>query len=224
MKQTDGSIVELEFALEESEFFLARASGEAAYEFELETITPRSDGSVLEFLTVRGVEPGQAETLLASSPGICEVQLVYATDDEAFFECVSDSQIATALADEQTIVKRITARSGEGRLVAEVPPHVDASAVIDSFLAEYPGAELLARRQTDRRAPKLTEPQFLTGLLSELTEKQFRAVRVAHANGYFDWPREHTADEIADMLSVSTPTFTEHLRVAERKLLDEIFD
>lgn len=222
-RRSDGAVVELAFELGDEEFFLAAVSDQTECELEVETMIRRSDGTVLEFLTVRGADSGTLEEHLESSPGIVEAEVVQETGNELLVECISESRIAAALADERTVFKRITATGGRGRLVAEVPPHVDASAVVEAFLAEYPGAELVARRTTDRRAPTLTEAQFLNELIGDLTEKQLRALRVAHANGYFAWPRDRTADEVADAVDVSTPTLTEHLRIAERKLLDEIF-
>lgn len=219
-----GNVVELEFALEQSEFSLALASEGTECELRLEMVTPRSDGSVLEYLTVRGADTDTVLRSLEATQNIREVRLLQDSDEETIVECVSESRVATALADEETVVKQITARGGRSRLVAEVPPHVDASVVIESFLAEYPGAQLVARRTTDRQVPTQTREQFLTELFEGLTEKQLRALRLAHANGYFEWPRQHTAEDVAGMLDVATPTFTQHLRSAERKLLDSMFD
>lgn len=209
--------------MDESEFFLAGISQETECELELETIIPRSDGTALEFLTMRGVDPSEVLGHLGDAPGIHEVRLLHEDGDRAFFELISESRIAMALADEETFLKQIAASGGEGRLKVEVPSHIDASNVIEGFLEEYPGAELVARRETNRQAPSITEMQFVTSLLEDLTEKQLRALRVAHANGYFEFPRQHTADEIAELLEVSTPTFSQHLRVAEQKLLNGIF-
>lgn len=217
------AVVELEFKLEGDDFFLATVSEETESEFELDTMIPRSDGTVLEFLTVRGIDPSDAREYLQDAPGIRDVRLLHQGGDEAFFELISESRIATALADEEAFVNRIRASGGEGRLVAEVPSHIDVSTVITSFLMEYPGAELVARRETSRQAPSVSEVQFVTSLVEGLTEKQLRALRVAHANGYFEFPRRHKAAEIAELLGVSTPTFSQHLRVAQKKLLDGIF-
>lgn len=217
------TVVELEFGLEGSDFFFVSVSEETECELELETVIPRSDGTVLEFLTVRGVEPTEALELLRESPGIREVRLLRDDADEACFELISESKVAMALADEEALLKGITASGGHGNLSVEVPPHIDVSKVIECFLAEYPDAELLARRKTNRQVPLVSELQFATGVLSELTEKQLRALRVAHANGYFEFPRRHNADEIAERLDISTPTFSQHLRVAERKVLDNLF-
>ncbi len=52
-----------------------------------------------------------------------------------------------------------------------------------------------------------------------LTDRQLEVVEFALDRGYYDWPRERAGDELADELDISRPTFLEHLRKAERKLL-----
>jgi predicted DNA binding protein len=57
-----------------------------------------------------------------------------------------------------------------------------------------------------------------------LTEKQLAALRAAHAGGYYDWPRRgSSAQELADALGVASATYHQHLRAAERKLVDAFF-
>lgn len=83
--------------------------------------------------------------------------------------------------------------------------------------------EPVDRRETERRAPLLTRDQLVVELVGDLTEQQLRVLRVAHAEGYFEWPRDTTAEALADRLGVSTPTLSEHLRAAERKVFGELF-
>ncbi|XVH33509.1 helix-turn-helix domain-containing protein (plasmid) [Haloferacaceae archaeon DSL9] len=52
-----------------------------------------------------------------------------------------------------------------------------------------------------------------------LSKRQLEVVRAALANGYYDWPRESDAQAIASELEITHPTFLEHLRKAEKKLL-----
>jgi predicted DNA binding protein len=47
---------------------------------------------------------------------------------------------------------------------------------------------------------------------------------VAYLGGYFEWPRTSTGQEIADRLGISPATLTQHLRTAERKFFDTVFD
>lgn len=217
------TVTEVEFRFDGGDFFLVEASEQAECEFELELVVPRSDGEVLEYFTVTGAEPEQVQALLEGARDVSAVRLLERSGDLARFELVTGGHLAKALADQGTRVTQITATAGQGRLTAEVPPHIDVGAAVEGFLAEWPNAELVARRLTERRAPLLTRDQLVAELVGDLTQKQLRALRVAHAAGYFEWPREVSAEEVADRLEISSPTLSEHLRAAERKLLGELF-
>ncbi|WP_313690401.1 helix-turn-helix domain-containing protein [Halobellus marinus] len=57
-----------------------------------------------------------------------------------------------------------------------------------------------------------------------MTERQQEAARTAYFSGFFDWPREHSGEEVASMMDISQTTFTQHLRAAEKKLFAALFD
>lgn len=61
-------------------------------------------------------------------------------------------------------------------------------------------------------------------LLDDLTDRQQEVLRVAYHAGYFDWPRERTAEEVADSLGIAAPTLHAHIRKAESSLLAALFD
>lgn len=217
-------IVELEFDMGATDFLLVSASEKASCSLRIEEIRQRSDGSVLEFMTVEGADPDAVLDLFAESDRLSDARILDREGDSALFEVISETPVATALADNQTRFTNITATAGEGRLTAEVPPHVDASTVISSFLDQYPEARLVARRETDKAAPTLTGNQFREDLLADLTDRQLQALRTAYASGHFDWPRQQTTAEVANELGIATSTFSQHLRIAERKLLDAVFE
>ncbi|WP_435065325.1 bacterio-opsin activator domain-containing protein [Halobaculum sp. EA56] len=218
------TVVELEFDIGDAGFFLVEASEAEECELLLEEVMQRSDGTVVEYLSVSGADPERLLRLAGEADGIEDARLVYADDESALFEFVSTTAIATTLADDRTHLTDIEATAGDGRMLVEVPPHVDATAVVDSFLTSYPDASLLAKRTLDRSAPLITPVQGREAALRELTDRQLQALRTAHAMGYFERPREATAAEVADELGVTDSTFGQHLRVAERKVFDELFE
>lgn len=55
-----------------------------------------------------------------------------------------------------------------------------------------------------------------------LSTRQLEVITLANEAGYFDWPRRADAETLADELGISHATFLEHLRKAERKLIDEV--
>jgi predicted DNA binding protein len=42
--------------------------------------------------------------------------------------------------------------------------------------------------------------------------------------GYFEWPREHGGQEVAEAMDITQPTLNKHLRLAERKVFDLVVD
>ncbi len=59
-----------------------------------------------------------------------------------------------------------------------------------------------------------------SSLLDGLTPKQREALALAHREGYFEWPRRCSADELAERLGVSHTAFLGHLRKAEARIMD----
>jgi predicted DNA binding protein len=49
-------------------------------------------------------------------------------------------------------------------------------------------------------------------------------LETAYFSGFFEWPRRNTGEDVAGAIGISSPTFHQHLRIAERKLLDATFD
>lgn len=60
--------------------------------------------------------------------------------------------------------------------------------------------------------------------LSRLTDRQREIVETAYAMGYFAYPRESNATEVAAELGIDPSTFAEHLAVAQAKLLEELLE
>ncbi|MFC4356411.1 GAF domain-containing protein [Halobium salinum] len=108
------------------------------------------------------------------------------------------------------------------RLVVELPLNVDAKEVSRRVTEAAPSATVLAKRQTTRREPSAGGGR--PAALDELTEKQRNALETAYRAGFFEWPRERTGESIASALEVSPPTFHQHLRIAQGKVFDTVFD
>ncbi|MFB6283141.1 MAG: PAS domain S-box protein [Halobacteria archaeon] len=64
----------------------------------------------------------------------------------------------------------------------------------------------------------------LEGLEVGLTERQEEILRTALYSGYFSRKRSLSGADLADSLDISPPTFHEHLRSGQHKILDWFFD
>ncbi len=57
-----------------------------------------------------------------------------------------------------------------------------------------------------------------------LTDRQREVLRTAKAMGYFSYPREASADEVATAVGIARSTFAEHLAAAQRRVVGALVD
>lgn len=59
--------------------------------------------------------------------------------------------------------------------------------------------------------------------LQKLTDRQYEVIETAYRMGYFGYPRDANAKEVAASLGITSSTLTEHLNTAQAKIFEEIF-
>lgn len=72
------------------------------------------------------------------------------------------------------------------------------------------------------RADEHTDHDFVLMDRSELTEKQRQVLKTSFEMGYFEYPKDANAGDVADALGIAPSTFSEHLAAAQRKILDTL--
>src|SRR3989344_345806 len=61
---------------------------------------------------------------------------------------------------------------------------------------------------------------FVPKIMPDLTDQQRKAFEIAMKQGNYSFPRKINLDELSRFMSVSRPTYQEHLRKAEIKLIE----
>ncbi|WP_394341819.1 helix-turn-helix domain-containing protein [Natrarchaeobius halalkaliphilus] len=79
-------------------------------------------------------------------------------------------------------------------------------------------------RYTEVERPVQTPANVSARLESTLTDRQFLALRKAYFADYFEWPRAVSGEDLAESMGIARSTFHQHLRGAQQKLLEELFD
>ena len=115
-----------------------------------------------------------------------------------------------------------TVEDGVARFSAEVASDADVRALVERVQAAYPDTRLESVTGHDRPVERADSVPGET--VEDLTERQQEALEAAYRAGYYDWPRESTAEEVAETLDISAPTLHAHLRKAEGSLLEDLFD
>ncbi|WP_175501594.1 bacterio-opsin activator domain-containing protein [Halogeometricum limi] len=212
--------MELEYRIRDDRVFLVAESGKMNCELVLNEVVPQSGGNLLEFVTVRDAP---ADSVLADAldrPDVLDARVITEDADAGLLELlVTDPELVGLVGDARAIPRLVRADRGVGHVVVEVPPGGDPQRVVAMFRERHPGSKLVARREHDG-APLFTEYVLRERVLDELTDRQREVFLTAYEMGYFDQPRRVSAVQCADYLGISQSTFSQHFRVALRKILD----
>jgi DNA-binding MarR family transcriptional regulator len=220
---TSTPTVEVAFSLTDAKYPFTGCALETETAYELTDIVPRAGDRCAEFFYVTGASPERVATAVGEFDGI-DPMILAEYDDGALFEfLVSRDCPALELAERGALPRTVRGGDGTGRIVAEIPAYHEPQAVIESFLADYPAAELTAKRRKDAISPRTARSAFERIPAEALTDRQWEVLETAYEHGYYDWPRECTGEEVATELGIASATFSEHIQAAERKLLSLVF-
>ena len=134
---------------------------------------------------------------------------------------MGESLLAT-LVDHGTVPREITAENGDARYTIELPYEGDAREVFSLVEDNYDGTDLVGYHEHER--PVQTQQEFRASLSERFTDRQETALRTAYLGGFFNWPREVDGDALATAMDISRPTYHQHLRAAQQKVYEELFE
>ena len=118
---------------------------------------------------------------------------------------------------------RARADGGRARVDLEVASEADVRTLLDGVQEPFPDTRLVSKRERAHPVDEGDDALSEEGLAA-LTDRQREVVEVAYRAGYFNWPRDSTAEEVAESLDISSPTLHNHLRQAEQSLLGDLFE
>ncbi|ELZ31149.1 response regulator receiver modulated GAF sensor protein [Halogeometricum pallidum JCM 14848] len=206
--------VELEFRMDDVDVPPVTLARETDTTFELDALVERGDGEVRIFFVVGGIDPDETLSLSSQLTTISDGSLIAERDDGYLFEAtLEDGNFFGALLDYGAYPTGFTATPDGATLTVELPRTGDIRAFLDMLLRTYDGVELVARRELER--PIQTESEFRALYRKRLTDRQEEVLRTAYFAGFFDWPREATGKQVAELLDVSQPTVNRHIRKGE---------
>ena len=218
-------VTRVEFDVSDTEIPFVELARELDCSLVAENFVYRPDGGVRRFLSVRGVT---AETVFAAAERLPVGEFALISAYEVDGKPVSLFRTSpTASSPETTMVEHgvrpheLRAGDGEATVVAELGSGDTVREFVDLFRDRHPGASLVAQR-THYRSGSSTAQQRASAT-EALTDRQLEAIRTAYFSGFFDRPRNHTGTEIADAMGIAQPTFSHHLREAQRKLCAVLF-
>jgi len=218
------AVIELELSVGQGESFVGVS---AACDCQLDhvgTIPPGDEPGMTLFFAVSDASPEDVAGAARQRDGI-EAATVVRTgesgDRGVLRLSIGDSVLVDALVEYGGTVVDATANGDTGTVTLQLPKDADPRTFVDEVESRVPGGALEAYREDER--PGRTNQEFVSDVEATLTDRQRETLRTAYASGFFEWPRKASGSEVSEAMNISRSTFHQHLRFAERKLLDRFY-
>jgi len=188
----------------------------------IERVTPVDDDEYLLYGTATDDAMAAIRALGERRPDWTDLRTVAETDDEVRFEQrLSDPPMTSIVANYGGNFKTGRIEDGVYTATVQFPTGTNVRRVIDRIQETYLDVKIDSQRQVPRDDPS---SQPLPSVFAEqLTERQRAALEAGYFGGFFQSPRHRSGGEVAESLGIGASTFHQHVRTAQRKLLDVVF-
>jgi len=215
------TLLELSLRVEAPETFLAQVARRADTDVEYVGIGGQSGDETSVFFATDG--EADVEAALEALVSVSEYRLLSEAEGRRVFEAaVAGPVLPAKLIRHGAQPSAIRATPTDVALTVSVSTSTDVREFVEMLGESYPTVELESRR-TVTRATR-TRQEMVSDLLEGLTDRQLEVLRTAYYAGYFDWPRGSSGEDIAEMLGVTQPTVSRHLRLGQRELLAQLLE
>jgi len=221
---TSDRLTELGFEIADRSFPLSVLAREMEGSVSYDGSTMSESDRLRLFLTVDDAN-GTLESVLEDCEGIDEGFVIARQNGVAAASIeLADPTPFLELAEYGATIRdlSVSGETGTAQLRIDLPPEGDVRSVLAVLEDAYDGVELVRQRER-QRAPRPTA-EFTAAVADRLTDRQYTALETAYLSDYFEFPRPVSGEELAESMDISRQTYHQHLRSAQRKLLDEFFD
>ncbi|QLH79869.1 GAF domain-containing protein [Halosimplex rubrum] len=215
-------VVELEFTVRDDDLLFNRLSAQTDATYELTGSVHEADGSIRLYVAASGADAEDIEATLSGDDGVTASSIIADHDGDVLFEAVVDDSLVESLADHGAVTRSVVAEDGRVRYTIELPYEAEARELFELVSDRYRGTDLVGYHEHER--PVRTRQEFREAVTDRFTDRQETAIRTAYLGGFFEWPRDVDGDDLAGSMDISRPTYHQHLRAAQRKVFDELFD
>jgi predicted DNA binding protein len=215
------AVIELQLRNSDPGAPLVEAAAQCECQLVLESVIPETNVACL------AVENASVKTVTEEFANVStgDVRLIREDEmgDRGVLEwSVPGDSLLGRLANHGANVTGVTADRNAATYTVELASDAGVRTLLERVQHSFPETRLDAKREVNRPyepADKITGQR-----VEKLTERQQDVMETAFRAGYYQWPRDSTAEEIAEILGIAAPTLHARLRKAENQLLGHLFD
>ncbi|HET7323364.1 MAG TPA: histidine kinase N-terminal 7TM domain-containing protein [Halococcus sp.] len=202
---------------------LAEIAAKAACRLSLTGLVSARDGEIRVYCHTTDGSAQRIVDAASGTEGVASTRVIDDADGMVEFVLTGRSALL-ALSDGGANIRTAETTEEGYEVVVEVASGTDIRTLTEHIREYCPGATLAAKRDLDRPVETGHRDSLPGSTLDGLTDRQREVLEAAYRAGYFRWPRDRTAEEVAASIDISSPTLHKHLRRAEERLLDGLFE
>jgi len=204
---------------------LQTVATEAACRLSLEGFIPAAADRVLVHCETHSAPASDVAEVAATVDEIPTSRVV-GDDSSNVVECtITEGSPLLAFVGGRGNVRATHADEQTCTVVVEIASGSDTRSTLERVREHCPNASLAAKQDHDRStSTEISQPPVTADSLESLTDRQLEVLEAAYRGGYFRWPRDATAEEVAESLGISSPTLHKHLRRGEARVFEALFD
>ncbi|QLH81706.1 histidine kinase N-terminal 7TM domain-containing protein [Halosimplex pelagicum] len=219
------SLVEIELACRDGSDPLVAVTTTVPCRVELEGVIPSSEEGPVAYLRVSDSEVGVVSDAFADVTDD-SVRIVSETADGDSgglleWQLTGDAPLG-ALVDHGAHVHSVGFVDDAVHYEFDIASGTDARVLVDHLRNRFEDIQVLSKRE--KSASVEVNEVLPQEPFEDITDRQEEVLRAAYQSGYFEWPRDSNAEEVADALGISSPTLHSHLRKAEQSVLSDLFE
>ncbi len=215
-------MTELELQLQSPDTFLNSVSRVAGSPVTYRQVLPEEGGTTQVLFALDDPPVEKVLALEEEFVTVEELTEMSGAEKQIFRTVLSGETIAATLLRCGGLPKEIISEAEETRVVVEIPHELDVRVYLDRLKETYPEVSLVSRQSVEMESKP--HPDLHSTLEANLTERQREVLLTAYTCGFFESPRETTGAELAELLNISQPTLTHHLREAQRRLFATLYE
>lgn len=215
-------VTELDLRIKNSDGIVNRIAKQTGSIVTGEDIVPQSDGTVQTFLRVSDAPVEDVLSLEDEWVAIDNIEHLDRENKSLYRVAISQPRVTPLLVNFGALPQEIRADGEELQIIVDFPIDADIRRFVDRLEEEFSEIELSSVRHHERQPQ--TKRGFRDELEEALTERQLEVLQTAFRGGFFESPRQINGQDIANILDVSQPTISYHMKEAQRKLLANVFE
>lgn len=214
-------VLELEFRSESEDACLVWLAAACDCRLDVVGSVDLGDG-VLQYLAVDGTSVERVVDEVLERDAISGARVVRSDGSiGGVVELRTTTSLQTTLSDAGARLREAISTPSGTRIVVEAPRASDVRTIREAVSRSNPDAELVTKTERERAAEAETGGIPVD---DALTDRQREVLQAAYLTGYYAWPRDTTAEKLAESLDIASPTLHQHLRRAEYNIFTALFD